>query len=283
MPYQIQFFDDVALPVFNPQQDHSPAGSESALLASVGGYFDRYGERDSNPALAPISLTGDVLGENEYLGDETGGYVVDEGGGLITSGSVAAVLRARLAELKEKVRTRGTLWRLRLDDDVREWKTARFLHMSQPQNVKDRLFKANVTCVFESTMAAWRAESPNIYTGVATPSVSVVLVAQNPGETVYDAIATITCASGTITRVDLACPEAGVAWTWTGILASGQVLVVNAGTQAAAIGAVDAYNGFTFSGTTRGIMPVPSGIWVFTVAVVGGNGNVNFSFYPQFQ
>lgn len=269
--------------IFNPQQDHSPAGAGSALVDSVGGFFDRFGSDDARAARQPIVISNLVWGETAYLVDNNGNNIVDDDGNYIIAGNDAQMLRAQLVALREKVRKRGTLWRTHLDDEtVREWKTARFLRMGQPQQVRDRKFMATVSLEFESAMTYWHAENATTYSGSVTAGSTHYFLVENPSETVDDAVMTVTRSSGTITAVSLACTDLGIAWSWAGLLGSGESLVVDAGSQGIAEGATAAFSGFTLTGSAKGYMPIERGNWIFALTTTGGNATYELSLYHQF-
>lgn len=282
MPFHYVLFDDVDLPVLNPQQDLSPVGSDSALVDSIGGFFDRYGDDDARAARQPITFTGLVWGETWYLVDNNGNNIVDDLGNNIIIGNAAQILRAQLVALREKVRKRGTLWRKRLDDNVLEWKTARFVRMSQPQIVQDKVFKANVTCEFESPMTYWHAAAATTYSKSVAADTTDYMLVENSGETVNDAVMTVTRTSGTVTAVQVQCTDLGINWVWSGSLGAGESLVVDEGEQGIAEGATAAYSGFSVAGSQPGWMPVQRGSWVFELTTVGGAAEFELRMYEQF-
>lgn len=288
MPYQITHFDELALPVYNPQQDHSPPDGSVALIDALGGMFDRYVDLESKANAKPIVLTGLVWGETTYVVDEAGDYLVDEAGDFVIAGDDTAMLRSQIAALGEKVRKKGTLWRKRLDDNVREWKTARFRRMGQPQTVRDRAFMATVTCEFESAMVNWHAETPRTYTGAASEGSPATFTVSNPGEIAYDAIVTVACTSGELTLITFFNDSmGGVQWQWgfTRTVANGQTLLVDAGGQGV-VGAEDglaAYAYFYLVGSLApGWMPIARGTQMIQILVEGGSADVSLEFYPQF-
>lgn len=288
MAYQLTAFDEIEFRgihpfVLNPSQDHSPVGADSALVDSIGGFFDRFGSDDARATRQPISITHLILGETAYLVDNLGNHIVDNNGNRIIAGNEAQILRAQLVALREKVRKRGTLWRTRLDDEtVREWKTARLLRMGQPQRVRDRKNMATVTLDFESPMAFWHAEDATTFSTSVSDGTTAYLVVENPGETVNDAVVTVTRTSGTVTAVQVTCTDLGINWVWSGSLGSGESLVVDEGEQGIAEGGVAAYSGFSVAGSQPGWMNIQRGSWVFQITVTGGTANFELSMYNQF-
>lgn len=283
MPVQITHFDDVRLMEYNPQQDHSPNAAASAFIDSIGGFFDRYGDDDARPQRQTIPVTGLVWGEDTFMTDSDDGTFVDDGSDSWIVGDGPTMLRSGVTALRDKVRKLGTLWRLRLDGTtVREWKTARFLRMSQPQTVQDRVFKAHVTCEFETDMTNWHAEEAVTFSGSMAAGVDTDLVVDNPGATVNDAILTVTRTSGTITNLFFACAELGIVLSWIGSLGAGDVLVIDEGAHTVLKNGANAYIQFSILGSVKGWMPIQAGSYTFLVQVTGGDATVEVSFFNQF-
>ena len=285
MAYQLTEFDDVALPVYNPRQQHDPMPGESPFLRSVGSFVDYFAGRAAQAASQTIAITGLCYGETVYLVDETGAYVVDEAGNRVISGSPATELRSQIEALRNKVRKRGRLVRIRLDDGARQWKTARFLQMAAPQDVKDRTFKAEVTCQFETVDVGWHSEEATIISGNAVAGSPLTLFVPNGGGmTIDDAVLTITGTSGPITQVDIQSIAAGINLRWTGSLATGQSLVIDNGAATLRKAGADAYvAGFVQAGhVVRGWLPLEQGTTALAVTTTGGNATVALTYYVQF-
>lgn len=290
MPYQYQYLDEVRLPFYNPSQSHDPAQAVSGLQPSVGGYYDAYGAGDANAALTNHTLTGIYWGETTYLVDEAGNRFVDEAGNRFIIGNGSTMLRSQITDLRDKLRKRCTLWRYYLDDATmvptrRDWKTVRFVRMSQPQVQGDMVFKAEISCEFEPLMphmANWHAETLTTFSTSATAGVAKPFMVENPGETVEDATLKVTCTSGTITTVSIICAELGISLLWTGGIGSGQVLTIDDGRDAVSINGVDSYGGFSRTyHTARSWLRLPQGNYPFAVTLVGGAGTVAMNFYAQ--
>lgn len=283
MPHHYVEFDDVSLPIGNPSQDHSPAASASGRASAVGGNYDLYGNANGNAQPQTLSMTGTYWGEIEYLVDETGDYLVDETGDYLIEGSVAADLRSQVAALRAKVRTRAPLWRRRLDDDVRDWKEARFVRMSQPQIKEDRDFKAEITCEFETLMTNWHAADASVASASVAASSPTAVIVENSGATIEDAVITITRTSGTITALLVAAAELGVSLHWTGSLGSGDVLVIDSGAKTVRKNGADAYGDFElYTGhTARGWMPITPGNQAIVFTLTGGAATCAISYYYQ--
>jgi hypothetical protein len=146
---------------------------------------------------------------------------------------------------------------------------------------------AELECVFDSAMGAWRAET------VTTSSVSApddtptgLNVSVGGDMPVRDPVITITRTSGTITAIEFDIAAIGVELRWAGSLGASDVLTINAGAKTVLKNGADAYSGFTFgSGHTAKSwfwLPMPAGTVACTVRVVGGAATVAVTHYNQF-
>ena len=267
-------------------------------MSSIAGYFDRHGDDDARASLQRISLTGDLLGnlygEHAYVVDEDARVGAGTGGTAYwVAGNRATMLLAQIDMLRQAVRKRGTLWRVRFPDGARQWKTARFLRMSQPQVTNDRLFKASVTCEFESAMTNWHAETATTFSKRVTDGTTRNMLVSNPGATAYDAVLTVTAVTGPIVNFTVNCEELGIALGFlptavtghaTGLLA-GESFVMDAGRLIATLDGDDAYVAFgDLSGphTAPGWLPIRRGNWAFELYSEDGTADFELSFYPQF-
>lgn len=278
--------DDVLIPLpqLNPVQTHDPLGMRSTLYRSAGGLYDARGTGigDAQPRTLPVR--GVYVGQIEYIGDENGDYLVDEDDNYIIAAEAIPSMRAQLELLKEAVRKRGTLWRVRLEDEtVREWKTARLLDAPHTIDTRNAPFVAEVNCQFDTMMEKWHAESmTTVSTGVSSGSPGY-LIADNSGSLVEDAVLSIRATSGTITAVTIVCAALGINLEWAGALEPGESLVIDASETPDLDGVEDAYDGFSYGGdhTAEGWILIPVGQHVFAVTVTGGNAEITLDFYYQ--
>lgn len=286
MSVQIIEFDGVALPLYDPSQDHTPTPTESSMIDSLGGAVDYFGSRQRLGRKQQISITGTYLGETTYLVDGAGNRMVDEAGNYLIAGNGPTMLMSQIRALDEKQGTVGQLWRQRFSNGAREWKRARLLQVSLPQKVSDRTFMTTVECTFETLHNAWRAEDATVKNGSAANGVPLALLIANGGQIVVrDPVLTITRTSGTITQVDITLMAAEtVALRWVGSLGSGQSLVLDAGAGTVRRAGADAYAGLSrqVGHTARGWLPIPKGQSVLLVTVTGGAASVSLSHYNQF-
>ena len=282
MAYLITTFDGVPLPLYDPEQDDSAAEALSTLLDSVGGTFDYYGTANRLPRKYGIEVSGIYVGETEYLVDDADNYIVDEAGNYIIAGTAVNRLRDQIQALRAKLGVRGTLTRIRQDDNVQQTITARLLQVRHDKRQQEMARLAKLTCLFESVQTAWQAASATTTTGNATDGVQMGLTVSNGGDvTVYDATLTIARTSGTITAITIV--GSGISLAWTGSTTG--TLTINCGAKTVRIGSTDSYNGFSLGSghTSRGWLPLAPGITPLVVTVTGGNATVTIRHYNQFR
>ena len=283
MAYQIYQFNDVALPIYNPAQEHNVSVASTLTLA-IGGVADYYGSRRRMPQITQFGIKGIYSGDYYYLTTEGGAYLVDESGNRLIAHSTAADLRMQLDALRAVVGTRGTLYRKRWDDLAVEWKTARLLQVRQSKVADDRTVKAELDCTFEAPDALWRGSTQASATGTLTSGSTITLPVANTGDqTVEDAQFSVLADGGTISSITVACTATGVSWTWAGALISGSWLVVDAGALTVQQDGVDSYSGFGLNSghSARGWLPLAPGLNNLQISSVGP-GAASVAFYPQF-
>ncbi len=283
MAYQIYQFNDVALPIYNPTQEHN-VGVASTLTLAMGGVADYYGSRRRTPQITQFGITGIYSGDYYTLINATGDYLVDESGNRLIAHAITADLRMQLDALRAVVGTRGTLYRKRWDDLAVQWKTARLLQVRRATQTDDRTAKAELECTFEAPDANWRSSTPSAPSVTLASGGTVTLSAENTGDqTVEDATLTITASGGTITSVTVACTATGVTWTWTGSLTTGASLVIDAGALTVRKSGSDSYSGFSLGSghSARGWLPLAPGLNSLQISSVGP-GTAAMAFYPQF-
>lgn len=285
MAYRYIEFDGVLLPTANFEQQHDTAPIESDLQDSVGSVYDYRGAARKAARKQTISLRGIYWGETGYMVDEAGNPIVDEAGNYLIAGDAVNMLRAQVDALRAKRGARGPLWRVRISDGARQWLTARLLQIAWQRTRPDMAVRAELSCQFESAMVAWRAEDATTVSGSATAGAPLGLLASNGGDVdVHDAILSVAATSGTVTGVRVQGLEAGIDWTWTGTLATGQTLQVDCGSQTMRRSGADVYGGWVRAAahTAPGWLPLALGDNPFLVTVAGGNATITISHYNQF-
>lgn len=284
MPFQISQFDDLNLPVLNPSQQHDTQPGASALVDSIGGFFNRFGSDDARAQRQPITINGLVWGEDTFMDDGEGGSDSTEtyaDAWLIGDGET--MLRSQLQALRDKVRKQGTLWRVNFDNDARQWKTAYFTRMGQPQVVDDRVFKAAVALEFEPLMTNWHAEEAVTFSVNTTAGVTATMSVENGGgATAHDAVLTITRTSGTITNIAIGSVDLGIGLSWIGSLGAGNVLVIDGGAKTVLKDGAASYTQFTVAGTVPGWLPIQPGSYEINIITTGGAATCELTFFEQF-
>jgi hypothetical protein len=278
MAYQIYQFNDVALPIYNPAQEHNVSVGSTQVLA-IGGVADYYGSRRRVAQITQFGIKGLYAGELYYLVTEGGAHLVDEAGNRLIAHSVDADLRLQLDQLRAVIGTRGTLYRKRWDDNAMQWKAARLLQVRHGKQADDRTVKAELECVFDAPDAKWRG----ITQASATASGGQIIADNAGSETVDDAILTVTAASGSITGVVVSCAATGASWAWTGTIADGTALVVDCGAATVRKAGVDAYSGFALASghAARSWLPLEPGLNQLA-CVITGSGGAALTYYSQF-
>lgn len=275
-------FDGITLPQYNQNQTHDPVGTRGATLQSIGGHYDWRGTSRGNPIPSDFSVRGSYIGETTYLVDNSGNYLVDDLGNYIIAGEAHLMLHTQIAELRSKVRVRGTLWTERLHDGARQWKTCRLLSVGQSASYDRPMLAAEMDCQFSTTMTYWHASTQTTTSVSATAATATLLTVENVGETVDDAVITVTRTSGTITAFSLTCTELGIGLVWTGSIGSGGVLTIDCGAQTVIKDTTDSYSGFGLSShTAAGWLPLPVGTHLFYATVLGGNASISIKHYVQ--
>src|SRR4030095_4052270 len=132
MPWKYTHFDEVLLPQYNPVQAHDAVGTRTTLVPALGGYYDYRGAEIGDEDARTITLSGVYVGATAYLEDENGNRIVDETGAAIIADDDSTSVAPQVQAWREQVRRRGTLWRVRLEDEtIRSWKRARLLTLRQ--------------------------------------------------------------------------------------------------------------------------------------------------------
>lgn len=283
MAYQITEFDGVLLPVYNPRQDHSGTTIESSLRNSVGGVYDYYGANKRKGKRQAPTITGVYIGEKYYLTDESGVYLTDETGALLTGEDGASNLASQVDALRAKIGVQGSLVRVRMGDDMRQYITATLLGVPHAQVVEDQEFKVELTCNFESAMGAWHREDTSSVSKTLVAGEEALLVENLGSVAVDDAIISVN-ATGTITSLRIVCLDTGVDLSWTGSIAPGYTLVIDNGEMTIRNQGVNAFSGLTRNAghTAKGWLPLDVGpnLWIVTSNAAG---NIAARWHDQWQ
>lgn len=283
MTYRYTDFDGVALPLFNARQEHDAMRADSTILDSIGTAFDWRGTSRRRGRKQMLTVSGIYIGETSYLVYDANDSAIDSSGDNLIAASALADVRMQVTALLQKKGAIGELWRERVDDGEREWKTARLLEVGWARNGDDPSVVARVSCKLETVMEYWRAEEITTVTATTVSGVAEVFYVENSGELLENATITVTRTSGTITAVSITRVDFGISLVWSGSLGASDVLVINCEQQTVQKNGVDAYSGLSLSShTAEGWFPVPTGSHNFAVTTTGGAATVTVEHYNQF-
>lgn len=268
-----------------PEDDLGTGAVGSSLLLSAGGAFDWAAGRRRLPLRRTIPFRGRYMAsESALIVDHAGNQIVDHAGNRIMAGTAATMLRAQVDVLRAMLGMEASLYRQREDDAAVQWLTARLLQLQQVRTVDDAGVVAEVAATFETLMAAWRAATATTTSGSVAAAGRVGLRIDNGGDvTVEDAVLTVT-ATATIALVQVVSAQAGIDWTWTGSLAAGAALVVNAGAKTVRANGVDAYSGFSLGSrhSAEGWLSLPKGGQALVEVALDAAGAVSMVHWNQF-
>lgn len=283
MTHVITYFEHIPMPDAMQEDDLSTGQVEPSLRDSIGGVFDYFGNDQCLPRKQQFPHRGKYVGEvHTRITSDGDTRVTDSGDSRITAAARAADLRGKVDDLKGMVGTTGALWRERVADSVLSWKRCRLLKVGHVETVETANVVSEVESIFETSDAGWRSEEATVTEASATAGIVAMLVVPNSGAVlVHDAIITVECTSGTITHVAIG--GSGIALTWTGSLAVGQVLVIDSGEKTVLKEGANAYSGFTYGvgHTTEDPLPLLRGDNIISVTLTGGNGDVTVEHYNQ--
>jgi len=191
----------------------------------------------------------------------------------IYSASVQSNADALMALLGQRLQ----LWRMREADSALQWKYARMLNCQWDRDV-DQSLHAEIASEYEA-VGYWKAAAQATASRASTGSLTLT---GGGAARVYDAVITFT-ASGTGTKtLRLQDSVAGVDWTWTGTVTSGQVVTIDCGAFSVLKNGVAAYSGLTLNAGHASdywsvVMP---GSNTFTVTLTGA-GTFQATWYDQ--
>jgi hypothetical protein len=283
MPYHYTIFDEIPLMIGNPRQDQSPNGGESGLFDSIGSTINYFGDDQRLARRQTFTVEGVYWGEETYFSDDGTGY--GDGYALIW-GDAETMVRSRVNGLREKVGKWGPLWRERLGDGVLQWKNARLLNVSHPQEVRDRTTIARLSCTFETNEAGWKVAEATTHTKALSASGAEYpyVLEVDTGLPITNAVLTITRGSGSLTNITVRCPTLGIWLSFSGLAtSSGSIIIDDGNSTMRHSSGVDVYNYFTFGPhTAKGWLPLPPGQHLFYLTVTGGTATVTFSYYSQY-
>jgi hypothetical protein len=258
MAYYLTAFNGVTFPLIQPLTEMPTAFAMPGTVATLGGGFDAWGS-DTAPAQFPVQI--------QYR--------------VTVASQTASTFVSAINAIRALGRSRGTLTRTDQNGGT-QTATARLLEISALDSVET--FSAiELTLTFEvwTHWGSTHTASPTTLTG--SPQTVVITNAGNIN--VDDAIVTVTAGDAALTVIGVDVSGTGwrSRWIWTGTLAAGAALVVNAGEWSVKNAANDAYAGFVFQTehTLAGMFRLAPGANNVAVGYTGGGAgstiNVTFA------
>jgi hypothetical protein len=237
MAYYLTKFGSVTFPLTMPITEMPTAPAMPGMVQTLGGGFDAWGS-DQAPANFPVSLQYRVL-----VADATAATYVATVNALRALGRTRAYLYrqgqdgtiqralARLAGISamDSVETFNAI-ELAFDFEVWEHWGSSYAHGF----VLDAGYFFDDGLTFDSLSTST----------TLTTNPQTVVVANGGNLPVDDAIVTFTAGDAAITVITILCGSA--VWEWTGTLAAGKSLIVDAGAWSVTNDSADAYAGFVF-------------------------------------
>jgi hypothetical protein len=278
--WRLTHFGTVNLPAYNEVQDVSPAPSAAANVPTTSTGFDQFGTATA-PQEWPQPITAQAV---VYQASRT-------------------AIRAELDLLRSKTGQRNSLWRTAMDNDTQQYAIARLVSMPTTRQI-DQWDSQPITLNFELWTpwrgnvvhgAAWVLDS-GIYldTGYFLDSTTeTTTIASSPGTAtvtnsgnmpVLDAILTVTAGGSAITALALRSGAAHL--VYSGTIAAGSALVINAGAWSVKNAGVNAWSQFSF-GTAHamsGLLELTPGSNSIVATFTGGGtaSTINVEFYDTY-
>lgn len=280
MGYYLSRFGNTQLPITEPITEMPTAPAQEGAVATLGYGYDAFGG-DTAPAVFPYPL--------QYR--------------VVVVGTTAAAYMSTINELRAHARKRNYVYRTGQDGAVHR-ALARLEQVSAQDSVEtfnavELAFRFLIWSHWENDWNAgewWfdqpteHAPLPQLYfdTGLFFDAAGVTTtLTTSPQPIVYtlggnvavdDAIITITAGSAAITAVTVACVDRRFSWTWTGTLAIGKSLVIDAGAWSVLNDGADAWAGFAFNSghSIEGIAHLAAGANSIVVTLTGGGTGSTF-------
>lgn len=238
--YTLERFGTVTLPIYNPESDHSPLHARTAVIQTIAGAFDGWGDEDAPLELPATRSYRCVVLEESY-----------------------SAWRTALDELRALVGKRAKLYRRANDDDSIQWCTARLL-----QNPTQRRYGSGlaqeVELVFQlwsgwhgQDHKSWKLDEGYFlddglylddggFTETMASSPHTITVTNGGNRRVDDAVITITAGSSSITAVTIAkTGETDI--DYGGIISSTKTLVIDCGAYTVKDDGVSDYANFSLA------------------------------------
>lgn len=213
-------FGGTNLPLLNGQQDLGAAASRSGLQALPGaGAYDAFGSGPAPRAPRVITLRGTLVGTS------------------------SADLVTQLDALRALRGLRDKLYLVSDADAAERWTWARCLGVDTTRGVAQARW-LDVSLQFELPYPVWYGTA-RLYNGIATAnSVTTFSIANGGNTAVLNPVLSITAGASAITALTVETKKAGVTQAdlaYSGAIAAGQTLVIDAGAQSIKNNGADAY------------------------------------------
>ena len=252
MAYRLYRFGATQLLPFGDSQDDVAGGDVQSDGVEVAGGVTHYAYGD---AIIPL---------RRHTINHTGIYSVD--------------VRTNVDGLAGLLGQRLQLWRMREVDSSLQWKYARLTSFRWRRSV-DQSLHAEVDCEFQAE-GNWKTVSTSLFTRTGTGTRTVT----NGGTAhVWNGSFYFTAASTATQTFTSVQADAGVNWTWSGLMTSGHQLRVDSGAWAVTNNGVDAYGAFTINSGHSGqrLLVYPPGTFTWTCTLSAGSGTFNFELYQE--
>lgn len=244
-------FEGEDLPTANPQHEVGTVGSRKRYIRTMGGFLDVLNTGRSRPDLPhTVRVLGTVTGTQVQIEDTIDRFRALRGTrGTLERMSEGAALSYATAVLEQVETTRTT------DLDTAQVMSLRFL-----------------------VETLWRGDWPNSSTTTLNTSPKAITLENDGNADVEDAVLTITAGSADITNVRVQC-SSGSSFTYSGTIAAGKSLVVDAGDWTVLNDGYDAQDDFALDAThtteTWFVLDAKSN--TVTVTLTGGSTDSQFS------
>ena len=265
-------FGTVTLPEYAAVHQMDVAPAISGNVATLGGGYDRWGT-----ATAPQQFPQQIAAQFTTWADD-----VD-------------AIRTSVDTLREKIGQRNLLFRQALDStEDMQWAYARVVSVPITRQI-DQWSSQPLTIGFEQWSnwhgdqhGAWLLDSGETFDSglyfdgtddseTLSASPGTVTLTNAGNVPVYDAIVTVTAGSAAITALDIKC-NANVHWTYSGTIAAGDALVIDAGAWSVENDGTDDFGKFAFGASHKvsAMLELTPGSNSFVVTFTGGSTNSEF-------
>lgn len=271
MGYYLTRFGDTVLPLTQPVTEMPTAPAQEGAVATLGYGYDAFGS-DTAPATFPYPLS----------------YRV------VVVGTTAAAYMSTVNELRALTRKRSYVYRTGQDGAIHR-AAARLEQVSAQDSVEtfnavELSMQFSLWSFWESNWgvgwlldAGWSFDTGLFFDGAniittLTSSPQTVVHTQAGNVAIDDAVFTIKAGDAPITVVTVACTDRRFSWTWTGTLAIGKSLIIDAGAWSVLNDGADAWAGLVFNSghAIEGIAHLAAGANSIVVTRTGGGTGSTF-------